>query len=597
MNARMQASLILWVSALVTALGASFAVAEPQTVEEVMDGIVTRLYAEHDEAFLSKIDATSVQSIVTPEEQKILATKHWVFDVDAPAVITLLRDSAQEEIPFWLPDSGFVKTDRRATNTEDWSYEIWQKNVPPGRVELGVNGFKNHRPHYLIAVGPQAPGGKVNISNLNPEFPRVELRPGAYAYNDWPDLLWKDVPETIKGQTLLTTIRGRSRDAHLIDAFRHTDHPSSPAPDQIVLTWSEDPRTTQTIQWRTDIKQGKGAVRFAEKGSTEQKTLDVTPVRLEDRMLANDRYEHHYTGVLRGLKPGTTYAYSVGNPDSGTWSDSAEFTTGPDKANQPFTFLWSGDAHNKKDWGELMAHAVEKNPEAVFYTTAGDLVGMGQYRDHWDNYLYGLRSMSNRVRIMPVLGNHDSIDGLGPDQYLNLFELPKNGAAGVTPERCYAFEYGNTLMVSLDCTTDLAPQAKWLEDVLKKTKATWKFASYHFPNFEPEYDQDAAEITKQWSSLFDQYHVDMVFQGHVHYYMRTKPIKNGKPVDSPADGTIYVISIGIEDRDRPRSTPEFAVKAFGGVGLYQTMHIEGNRLTFRALDKNDKIHDELIIQK
>lgn len=596
MNARKQLAHLLVAATLIATLYAPFAFAAPQTVSEAMDGIVTRLYAEHDEAYLAKLDGNTMQSLITPEERRIFATQHWVFDVDVPAVISLLRDTAQKEMPFWLPDSGFVKTDLQATNTEDWTYEVWQKKTGPGRVELGINGFVNHRPHYLIAVGPQTPGAKVSVSNLNSDFPRVEMRAGAYAYNDWPDLLWKDVPKALEGSTLLTTIRGRSRDTHLVGAFRHTDYPSSPKPDQIMLTWSEDPRTTQTIQWRTDTKQPKGAVRFSEKGTAAEDVVDVTPVRLEDRMLANDRFIHHYTGVLRGLKPGTAYVYSVGNPDSDTWSEKAEFTTAPE-ASQPFTFLWTGDTHNKKDWGALMAHAVELNPNAAFYTIAGDLVGTGQYRDNWDTFFDELRGVSNRVRVMPVLGNHDSIDGLGPDQYLNLFELPKNGAPGIAPERSYAFEYGNMLMIALDCTDDVAAQAPWLEGVLKNTKATWKFASYHFPNFEPELGSEYTDITRLWSSLFDQYHVDMVFQGHVHYYLRTKPIKNEKPVESPAEGTIYVISIGIEDSDQPRSVPEFAVNAFGGIGLYQTMQIDGNRLTFRALDKNDKVHDELVIQK
>ncbi len=579
----------LWISGL--------AGAAPAGTGEAMDAVVSRLYAANDEAMLAGLDSAKALELLSPEEKTVLATAHWQFEVDAPAVISILRDSAQKEMPFWLAEAGFAKTELNATNTEDWVYEVWQKKVEPGQVRLGINGFENHRPHYLVVVGPQTPGTEVRVTKMLPgQFPTVEFIAGAMAYNDWTDLVFKTVPESLQGHTLLTTIRGRSRDAHLVGAFRRTDFPSSEQPDQVMLTWSGSPKTTQAIQWRTSVKVKEGAVRYAVKGSDVQKLLPVTPVLLEDRLLSNDRFIHRYTAELTGLQPDTTYVYSVGNPAGNQWSDAAEFTTAP-AAAKPFTFLWSGDAHNRPDWGALMTHAMKRNPGAAFYTTVGDLVGTGQYRNNWDSYFEGLRQVANRTRIMPVLGNHDSIDGLGPDLYLQQFAMPQKVRTGIGPERAYSFEYGNALMIALDCTAPIEKQTAWLESVLKRSKATWKFAAYHFPNFEPEYVEEYADITREWGTLFDAYHVDMVFHGHVHYYMRSKPMKEGKVVASPAEGTIYVISIGLEDNDRPRETPEYAEKVLSGPGLYHTVRIDGNRLEFKALDKNDTLHDELVIQK
>jgi len=117
------------------------------------------------------------------------------------------------------------------------------------------------------------------------------------------------VPDALKGQILLPTIRGRAREANLIDAFRKAPYPSSDKPDNVVLTWSGDPKTTQTIQWRS--KTPGASVRYREAAATaDSPWLDAKAEcrTLTDRLLVNDRETSHCTATLQGLKPGTTYA-------------------------------------------------------------------------------------------------------------------------------------------------------------------------------------------------------------------------------------------------------------------------------------------------
>src|SRR5690606_39952076 len=51
---------------------------------------------------------------------------------------------------------------------------------------------------------------------------------------------------------LLQTLEKRENAAGLAGYFRSTPHPSSAAADHVVLTWSGDPATTQSIQWRSE---------------------------------------------------------------------------------------------------------------------------------------------------------------------------------------------------------------------------------------------------------------------------------------------------------------------------------------------------------
>ncbi|MCF6284821.1 MAG: fibronectin type III domain-containing protein, partial [Candidatus Hydrogenedentes bacterium] len=555
------------------------------------------MYATLSDEALANLDEAAIEAFITPQEREALATKHWYFDVDVPVVVSLLREKGQAVVPFWLEESGFVKTELEVINSEGWRYEVWQKSFDAGRVELGINGFDKHRPHYLLSVGPQKEGTKVNITGLHPsKFSMEVTQAGSMCYHDWSDIVLKDVPPSLQGQVLLTTIRGRARAAHLIGAFRRTDYPSSTTPDQVMLTWSEDPKTTQSIQWRTHTDVPDGVVRWRERDASVSGTVSASVTRIQDRMLVNDRYVHRYTAVLRGLKPDTAYVYSVGSPSATTWSEEAEFKTAP-AGKGPLTFFVTGDTHNKEVWGDMMTAALARHPEAAFYVIAGDMVGTGQYRNDWDTFFHHPRQVINRIPLMPSLGNHDSIDGLGPGVFLSLFALPEDGPESLEPERAYAFEYGNVLMINLDCTARIAPQDAWLEEVLKNSKATWKFASYHFPNYDPHYKDEYQSITDHWSALFDKYHVDMVFQGHVHRYMRTAPIKDGKIMDSPADGTIYLVSIALPDQNGHMPKADYIEKAITGVGLYQTIQIDGDRMVLEARDATGKIHDAITILK
>jgi hypothetical protein len=197
---------------------------------------------------------------------------------------------------------------------------------------------------------------------------------------------------------------------------------------------------------------------------------------------------------------------------------------------------------------------------------------------------------------MPSLGNHDCIDGLGEDLYLGLFGLPRNGSKADLPEATYYFNYGNALFVVLNSMGDVAAQRPWLEKVLEESTATWKFAIFHFPPYAP--DEDYPDIRAEWCPLFDKYHVDFVLSGHVHYYLRSKPLYAGKPVASPAEGTIYLVSVAVNDPMLQVKKPDYAaVASFVGDPLYQRFSIDGNHLVSTCYDTAGAVRDQITIDK
>ncbi|GAB3257661.1 hypothetical protein GCM10027347_20320 [Larkinella harenae] len=566
-----------------------------QTVKDVMDGAVTRLYETLQPAQLDTISQAYVLQFLTEPEKKVLATQYLTFDVDVPVTVSLMRHQDQKVLPFWLENSGFKKTDLIVKN-EEYTYEVWQKPFEAGKVELGINGFDKHRPVYFVSVAAQKPGNNVKITNVFPTHQTLStVRLGAFTYHDWSDLTLTEVPESLRGQTLIQTIRGRAREAHLVGAFRKTITPSSPQPDQILQTWSTDPSTTQDIQWRTAATVSDGLVQYWPVGTTDTASANATAFRMEDRLLQNDRYVNRFTAQLSGLKPGRSYGYRVGSK-IGSWSAPATFKT-QSATPEGFSFIWFGDTHKSPDWGAMAQKTLSRHPEIAFYSIAGDLVSTGLHRSEWDELWHHSGGIFAQKPLMPIPGNHDSQDGLGAWMYQEMFSLPKNGpkTADVPTEQTYAFTYQNALFLMIDATSPIEAQTAWIKEQLARSKADWKFAFFHFPPY--NFEEDYADIRKEWCSLFDQYHVDMVMSGHVHYYQRTKPMFAEKPVSSPAQGTIYTISIGIPSDHEHWPDADYAVLRYKNGPFYQHMNIDGKTLTYTVYNKDGQVKDTLKISK
>ena len=66
---------------------------------------------------------------------------------------------------------------------------------------------------------------------------------------------------------------------------------------------------------------------------------------------------------------------------------------------------------------------------------------------------------------------------------------------------------------------------------------------------------------------------------------------------SPAEGTIYLVSIALPDQNGHMPEADYIEKAITGIGLYQTVQIDGNRMTLEARDNTGKILDAIAIEK
>ena len=572
------------------------ACSQPQTtpeksVEQVMDEVITRLYATMSEDELEAIDHQKALLLFDETGLEVLSTRHWVFDVNVPVVVSIMRSKSQKIMPFWLESGGFVKTDLEMRN-EYRNYEVWQKEFEKGTVELGINGFENFAYHYFISVAPQNENDRLELSNFIPENQYVGVMDdGAFTYHDWTELVLQDVPEEMKGQKLLTTIRGRGKESHLIGAFRKTTFPSSAEPDQILLTWSADPSTSIDVQWRTNTSVETGMVKYRVVGTSDEKTVEAEKYVMEDRELMNDRFIHRFIAKISDLKSGKNYEYLIASETD--WTKACRFST--PSGDDSFSFIWFGDVHHKKEFGDLHLKAEAGHPEVAFYTISGDLVGDGLYGDQWDELFEYSKEVICKKPLMNVPGNHDNRLGLGAKMYRDMFSYPTNGPDGVPKEQTYSFTYKNTFFLMLDATSSVKAQTKWIENQLANTSATWKIAVFHFPPY--NWEEPYLNIQEEWIPVFDKYHVNMVFSGHIHYYMRSKPMKGGQVVDSYNNGTAYIISLGIPGRNEEIADEPYAAVREQDCWLYQHIRIDGNKLFYQSVNFDGEVIDEFEIVK
>ncbi len=576
-------------------------VGDHPSVHDTVAGVAIRLKEKYKEEELKKLTPYQVYKILTERERTILGTEHISFKVNVPVKVSILRDRGIKSEPFWIRDRDFDLTGiiMKMGSTE---FDVWQKDFDAGAVGLGVSSF-GKGDHYLVTVAPQNEGDRIQVSSMYPATLRLgEFKKDAKPYVDADDQL-PAVPEELKDQLMIRTESLSANDARLVEYFRWTNHVSGPLPDQIFLTWSGDPQTTQTVQWRTDPSVKTGAMLYQKKAlynRFQPKPLEqVTAVTrsLETPDIINDRLINLHVVELNGLEPNTTYVYSVGDGSDGGWTELSEFTTAPSET-QPFSFIYMGDAQNGLyRWGSLLKTADRHRPDAAFYIMAGDLVDRGNDRDDWDAFWHNCDGVYNRKQLVPAIGNHENQGG-HPTMYLELMNLLENGPDDVEKERAYSFEYSNALFVVLDTNIDPRSQTAWLERTLAESDATWRFAVYHHPAYSSAPSRDNADIRKLWGDIFDKHHIDVALQGHDHAYLRTFPMKGGKKVDSPKDGTIYVVSVSGTKmyRQDKRDYTEFGMTNTPTFQVLDLM-IDGDRLVYRAYDIDGKLRDEFTIEK
>jgi acid phosphatase type 7 len=312
------------------------------------------------------------------------------------------------------------------------------------------------------------------------------------------------------------------------------------APDHIMLSLDVAGDTDRRVTWRTDVA-ASGTVAQLVKCSKKKinwstakaKTIKGTSVTHE----SNTSDARFHDVVFSGLDQGSKYAYRIGDGTADGWSKTYKFDV--PKTDGEVTIAIIGDTRSQMDiWRQVIEATAKHKPAFIAHT--GDIVARGSNMNHWNRWFYEAKDILPEIPMMPSAGNHE---GQAPEYFLS-FSLPRNAPAG-EKEQWYSFDFGPTHWIAPNSNYKQTEQVAWMEKDLAANDKPWSFATYHAPLYSGHPSRGDGDISqrKRWGPVFDKYGVAVGWQGHDHYYTRTKSIKAEKIVPDN-EGTVYVVSGG-----------------------------------------------------
>ncbi len=371
--------------------------------------------------------------------------------------------------------------------------------------------------------------------------------------------------------------------------------PNTGLPDQIILSWTDDPGTTQTVSWRTGSDTTQDEVEYLPAAGFSGSFAGAAQLTAADNGLYPGSC--HFEATIRGLSPGTGYVYRVGR--DGAWSQPATFITAAPAGD--FSFLYIGDVQQGyPEWGDLLQVAAKENPGPKFGLLGGDLVN-DSIQDQWQQFFAAATPLFSQIPLMPVAGNHDEETSDGAALFWNSFAVPQNGPDGY--KEFYSFDYENARFVVLDSNLLAAPGTErfsaisaWLRSDLTGSSQTWKFVFLHFPPYEVFPDDHLANIQANWVPIFEQCGVDVVFDGHQQVYARTSPMKGGR-IQTDGHGIVYIMGNGGTKYLPCGAYYNYVVKELANVSSYELVNIGGDTFSMTAKDANGQVIDSCVIKK
>ncbi len=334
--------------------------------------------------------------------------------------------------------------------------------------------------------------------------------------------------------------------------------------------------TGVTFMWTANTP-NEGVVEYGETNDNLDRRVPAKAVLPDE----NCRQE----ATLRGLQPSKIYYYRVKSmPTDGREPVSSElgsFAT-PDPEATAFSFGVIADTHQSMHAPALASRLYDEQPHFILHA--------GDYNKTMGGLLQPYSDVLRRIPIYFARGNHDH-------RHEQWVSMPGPGS-----DRFYSFRWGNALLIAVD-TEDRkgnglkadGEQYQWLERELAKSKDTWRFVFQHIPVYSA-YRGGMESSLDELRGLFEKYAVDVVFQGHMHHYDRSFPLRDQKPVSRAEGGVTYVTASGACGGYEKFPHPHrlwFIAKQWRGAPFYGTCAVNGRQATIQFQTADGLLFDTL----
>ena len=416
--------------------------------------------------------------------------------------------------------------------------------------------------------------------------------------------------------------------------------------DIIYSNPGEDCSTQVTVSWH--CKYPTSRLSYTVKSDINYQNavnVDVTG-EFDDTSFVNYDVASFYKCVARltDLSPDTEYIYRISC--KGYISDEYTFKTA---GATEFTFAYMSDIHavpydnlelgmsaNKKlqTVQTLLNQAKKINGEKMaFVITTGDETWRGSQYSNWlewskteyttavkdylwlscpGNHEYYTQFTSSVWNYYPdKYASNTSAIYSDPDCFYNTYfnavkAVPQNGPKGITS--CYYTLYNNILFICIDSMQSseyghLNQIKAWFEEVCQANEGKYQYliAYQHYPWYDFVTGED--KYAYRWRDIFDKYGVDLALSGHMHGYLRSKSLYNGKVSEDLNKGTVYVVSPQIGDRPKVISgytnqnlfAYRESTKTWPDYSAISTITVNSEGLSYKLISTDGEVHDSFTI--
>jgi 3',5'-cyclic AMP phosphodiesterase CpdA len=217
---------------------------------------------------------------------------------------------------------------------------------------------------------------------------------------------------------------------------------------------------------------------------------------------------------LTGLTPGRHYVYTV-RAGARVLAE-GRFRAAPARATR-FAFAVVGD-FGSGNANESAVAALIRSWRPDFVLTVGDNAYPEGSADLLDRDVFGpFAAVMREAAWFPALGNHDVKAGGGRPE-LDAFH-------SLGSERWYRFTWGNAAVTVLDSDVAVgsrSPQLAFARRALA-LPSCFRFAAWHHPPWEPPGARLSPGLRANVVPLVERNGVQVVFEGHLHAYARSRP--------------------------------------------------------------------------
>ncbi len=401
---------------------------------------------------------------------------------------------------------------------------------------------------------------------------------GGDRYNRYPVRNYKHVI-TVKNEDGTVAFDGHTYQSNV----KLTVTPSAEnglLPNIITVSFNKDIYTEKNLTWFTaeqvDVlnKDGKGNWSYALpdsyiRYSTSSDMSGAVTVKATgenvDRVLPtidlgviyiNMNHAHkiynRYSVKLTGLTKGTTYYYQLGK--DGAWTETFKFATAGDGE---FSFMAITDIQGSVEDNYIASDVYMKKALEFFGESPAFIVSGGDNVDNGRNIMQYTWLFNDQQEIwanntfVSAVGNHEKHD----NALDSVIALPDNAIVTGDTGYYYSYDYNSAHFVVLN-TNDLddenylsVDQESWLCEDLeanqKNANTTWTIVIMHkgpYTAGSHAFDNDVTMLRRQLPSIFSEFGVDLVLQGHDHTYSVSNFIninENGETTAPFSNKTFY----------------------------------------------------------